>query len=220
MFIQPGITVPVAPGPTARIFPTNVRQGNAGNGGQPNPPTIVPQEPGTFPNRSPLMDNDPPFVIGAYNNSAESFVSPTRYEKYWNSNYYSNNPVGAAEGPTAGYGGPQGNAGDGSNQVYAFGAGYTPRAWSPYDLSQLGVQSGISQSYPYNRNQISLEGGNDLVWDYEWNVNIGEMTDVQSGTSGPDPRAFATAQERWAAYLNNAEWKFDAQGDLIMGGQE
>lgn len=204
MNIQPGITVPVAPGPNARVFPTNIRQGNAGNGGQPNPPTIVPQMPGTFPNRSAYMDNRPPFVLGAYNNAEESFVSPTRYEKYWNNNYYSNNPVGAAQGSIAGYGGPQGNAGNGGNDIYAFGAGFTPRQWSPYELDQLGVHGGYSQSYAYNKNQTNLEGGVTRVWDYGWNVNMGEQTEVTSGTQLPTPDQFRRAQEVWRANLNRA----------------
>lgn len=213
MNIQPGITVPVAPGPSQRIFPTNVRQGNAGNGGNPNPPTIVPQFPGTFPR----VNLNPEFVIGGYNNAEESYHYP-RFEEYWNDYYYSNNPVGAAEGPSAGYGGPMGNAGNGSNKTYAFGSGYAPMEWTPYKLEQLGNQGGYSQSYPYNKNQTNLEGGNNRVWDYVWNVNVGDQTEVSAGTALAGAQAFLAAQRMFAEGLERSERINAPTEDFPMDG--
>ena len=94
-----------------------------------------------------------------------------------------------------------GNAGNGDNQVKAFGFGYTPMPWSPYNLGDLGNQGGYSQSYPYNKNQTNLEGGVNRVWDYVWNVNVGDQSEVSAGTALAGAQAFLQAQRMFAEGL-------------------
>jgi len=193
MNIQPGITVPVR-GEQPIFFTKSM--GNAGNGGTPNPPTIVPQQPGSFPR----VNLHPVFQIGAYNNAEESYNFP-RFTEYWKQQYNTNNPVGAAEGTNNGYGGPMGNAANGGNDRYMFGAGYTPRSFTPYDLSQLGARSGISQSYPYNKNAMSIDGCNERVWQFPTNLNIGQASEVVAGEPLPSDRQIVAKAEGYAQKL-------------------
>jgi hypothetical protein len=193
MNIQPGITVPVRGEPPLFL---NKSMGNAGNGGTPNPPTIVPQQPGSFPR----VNLNPVFQLGAYNNAEESYNFP-RFNEYWKQQYNTNNPIGAAEGSNNGYGGPMGNAANGGNDIYMFGSGYTPRPFAPYDLSQLGARSGVSQSYPYNKNATNLEGGNERVWKWPFNLNIGESIEVAAGAPLPTDAEVVKSAERYAQGL-------------------
>jgi hypothetical protein len=127
------------------------QMGNAGNGGRPNPPTIPPNPSGI----RPRVNFSKEFIIGGYNNNLESYVSPTNFNQYWNDNFYSNNPIGIGK-KISSPGGLVGVAGNGDNQN---GAGYTPNRWSPYNVSSLGVSGGTSQSFPYNDNDIYIDGG-------------------------------------------------------------
>ena len=172
------------------------RMGNAGNGGRPNPPTIVPQQPGSFPR----VNLHPQFRIGAYNNAEESFRSTTQMNEYWKQYKNTNNPIGAADAGISDFGGPLGNAGNGDNQ-YAYGAGYKSRPWTPYKLQSLGVDSGISQSFPYNTNATNLEGGVNRVWQYGSNLNEGEDLEVLAGKARHD-----------------VEWEMDVWSGAKPGG--
>jgi hypothetical protein len=187
------ITVPVK-GERPLFFQKHM--GNAGNGGTPNPPTIVPQQPGSFPR----VNLNPVFRIGAYNNAEESFNFP-RHNEYWRQQYNTNNPIGAAEGTNNGYGGPMGNAGNGGNETYMFGAGYTPRNFAPYDLSQLGAVSGMSQTYAYNKNATHVEGGVERVWNFPTNLNMGQESEVLEGAKRPSDAQLVKASEAEAQRL-------------------
>ena len=149
------------------------QMGNAGNGGQPNPPTIPDNPTGM----RPRVNFSKEFIIGGYNNQLESYVSSTNFNKYWTDNFYSNNPIGIGKKITS-PGGLVGVAGNGDNQN---GAGYTPNRWSPYDVSSLGVSGGTSQTYPYNDNDIYLDGGVRRVWSLQDNINEGAEQDVVNG---------------------------------------
>jgi hypothetical protein len=159
------------------------RNGNAGNGGRPNTPTIPPQRPGTFPR----VNLNPQFQIGAYNNAMESFHHP-RFNEYWKHQFNTNNTINPKGWSYTGglkLGGSGG--GNSGSSPYKAGAGYTTKPWDKYDLKQLGVYSGISQSYPYNRNSTSLEGGVQRVWTNGQNVNTGEESQVLPGLIIIDP---------------------------------
>ncbi len=148
------------------------QMGNAGNGGKPNPPTIPDNPTGMRPRVNFSKD----FIIGGYNNNLESYVSPTNFNQYWNDNFYSNNPIGIGKKWTS-PGGLVGLGGNGNNQG---GAGFTPNRWSPYDVSSLGVSGGTSQTYPYNDNDIYIDGGSRRVWSLQDNINEGVEQNVQS----------------------------------------
>jgi hypothetical protein len=159
------------------FFQTDI--GNAGNGGQPNPPTIPNQQPGTFPR----VNLSKEFVIGGYNNQLESFHFP-RFTKSWEDKFYSNNPIGFQSWTDA-PGGPVGLQGNGNNQN---GAGYTPSSWAPYNVASLGAIAGNSQSYPYNKNALNPDGGVQNAWNFTDNVNEGEEQDVVLGVEAlPSP---------------------------------
>lgn len=147
------------------------QMGNAGNGGNPNPPTIPLNPSSTMPRVNLSKD----FIIGGYNNNLESFVSPTNFSETWDDNYYSNNPVGITKWTDA-PGGLIGVAGNGDNQN---GAGFTPNAWEPYDVNSLGAIAGSSQSYPYDKNSIYLDGGVERVWKFTDNLNEGAPQSVE-----------------------------------------
>jgi hypothetical protein len=149
------------------------QMGNAGNGGRPNPPTI----PNNPTGMRPRVNFSKEFIIGGYNNNLESFVSPTNFNKYWNNNFNTNNPIGLGKKFST-PGGAVGVAGNGSNQG---GAGYSPNRWSPYDVSSLGVSGGTSQSFPYNPNDIYIDGGVRRVWSLQNNINDGSPQDVVNG---------------------------------------
>tara|TARA_B110000967_G_scaffold28056_1_gene26052 strand:+ start:1539 stop:2135 length:597 start_codon:yes stop_codon:yes gene_type:complete len=149
------------------------QMGNAGNGGQPNPPTI----PNNPTGMRPRVNFSREFIIGGYNNNLESYVSPTTFNDSWKDNFYANNPIGIGK-KFSSPGGGVGVAGDGGNQG---GAGYTPNRWSPYDVSVLGVSGGTSQSFPYNDNDIYLDGGVRRVWSLQNNINEGAEQDVVNG---------------------------------------
>ena len=142
------------PNKTDRVMFFQNQMGNAGNGSNPNPPTI-PENPSTT---MPRVNLSKEFVIGGYNNHLESFNFP-QFSKTWEDNYYSNNPIGITKW-TDDPGGLIGVAGNGDNQN---GAGYSPNDWSPYNVQSLEVAAGSSQSYPYNENDIYLDGGVEHV---------------------------------------------------------
>ena len=150
------------------------QSGNAGFGGlPPNDEKTFIRNPGT----RPRVNFSKEFKIGGYNNNLESFVSPTNFNKYWENNFNSNNPIGYNKKWTS-PGGGLGMQGNGNNQG---GAGYTPNKWTPYDVSSLGVSAGPSQSYPYNPNDIYLDGGVRRVWSLMENINEGAQQNVQNG---------------------------------------
>ena len=166
--------------PMRREQPIKIQShnGNAGNGGRPNIPTLIPQQPGSFPR----VNLTPQFQIGAYNNAQESFHFP-RFNQYWKNQFNTNNPINP-KGWSYTHGLKVGGSGGGNNgsSPYRAGAGYTTKGWDNYDMSQLGVDSGISQSFPYNRNSTSLEGGVRRVWPDGSNLNTGEESQVLPGT--------------------------------------
>ena len=167
-----GFQLPIKP---ERQPTLQTRNGNSGNGGRPNPPTIVPQQPGSFPR----VNLNPVFQIGDYNNAEESCHFP-RFNEYWKQQYNTNNPIKATPGPKSKFGGLHGNAGEGNNGV-GWGAGFGLRPWTPYDLKTLGVDSGISQSFPYNPNSTTLEGQLNRVWQFNQNINDGEPVTILGG---------------------------------------
>ena len=169
-----GFTIPGRPEPTLSLQP---RIGNAGNGGRPNTPTIPPQYPGSFPR----VNLNPKFRIGAYNNAEESFHFP-RFNPYWKNQFNTNNPINP-KGWSNSQGPKIGSAGGGHNGTLAYkvGAGYTTSGWGNYNLGQLGVFSGISQSFPYKKNSTTVEGSVQRVWQNGGNLNVGEQTQVLPG---------------------------------------
>ena len=167
-----GFQMPLTNEQTSKIL---TRVGNAGSGGRPNPPTIVPQQPGSFPR----VNLNPVFQIGAYNNAEESYHYP-RFTEYWKQQHNTNNPVRAAAMGKGVQGGIPGNSGDGGNET-KLGTGYGVRPWAPYDLGQLGVDSGISQSFPYNKNSTNLEGEVFRTWQFSDNMNFGEPNVILAG---------------------------------------
>ena len=170
MSVYPSLSRQVAPGPTQFINVGDI--GNAGNGGQPNPPTIVPQYPGTFPR----VNLNPKFKIGEYNNAEESYHFP-RFFKAWEMQRNTNNPIGNYSASSVGLGVP-GNAANGYNKATQ---GRIPMPWAPYNPRVLGVQGGDSQSYPYNENQTTVEGQLVLRQPYGFNVNMGEEQQIGAG---------------------------------------
>jgi hypothetical protein len=160
-----GFNLPMTP---ARPIEIQSRNGNAGNGGRPNPPTIIPQKPGSFPR----VKLNPQFRIGEYNNAEQSFHFP-QFNQYWKQQRNTNNPINPEGWSNTGglkIGGQGGN-----NKS---GAGYTTKNWDRFKLSQLGVRGGTSQSFPYNSNAMTLTGGVHEVWPDSQNVNIGEEGQV------------------------------------------
>lgn len=175
-----GFTIPVRREPQIKI---QSRNGNAGNGGRPNTPTILPQYPGSFPR----VNLNPKFRIGAYNNAEESFHFP-RFNHYWKNQFNTNNPINP-KGWSYTNGPKIGGSGNGNNGslTYQSGAGYKTSGWGKYSLGQLGVLSGISQSYPYNKNSTTVEGSLNRVWTNGDNLNIGDQTQVLPGVIQIDP---------------------------------
>lgn len=176
MSVYPSLSQSVGRGPVPYIHPTDISIGNAGNGGQPNPPTIVPQMPGTFPR----VNLNPKFKIGEYNNAEESYNFP-RFTKYWEMQRNTNNPIGNYGASAMGLGVP-GSAANGYNKATQ---GRTPMPWAPYNPRVLGVQGGFSQSYAYNENQTTLEGSLLLRQPLGFNVNMGEEQMIGAGMAVP-----------------------------------
>ena len=169
-----GFQLPMTP---QQQFKIQNRLGNAGNGGRPNPPTIVPQHPGSFPR----VNLHPQFHLGAYNNAERPNAEVNRFNRYWTQQYNTNNPIGVTKAGTSEFGGVPGNAGNGDNDHSSWGAGYKQLPWIKPLAPQLGVLAGISDSFPYNPNSTSLDGQLNRVWQFGDNVNMGEPTEVVPG---------------------------------------
>ena len=166
--------------PMHREQPINIqsRNGNSGNGGRPNVPTLIPQQPGSFPR----VNLNPQFRIGQYNNAQESFNYP-RFNEYWKNQYNTNNPIGPTnkKGWSKSQGLKVGGFGGHGSLRYQIGPGYTTQSWDTSRLAQLGVDSGMSTSYPYNANSMNLPGGVRHVWPDGNNINMGEESEVLPG---------------------------------------
>lgn len=171
MSVYPSLARPHAPGLEPLInFDDGI--GNSGNGGRPNNPTIPPQHPGTFPR----VNLNPKFKIGEYNNAEESYHLP-RLNEYWKNRRNTNNPIGNYDISNVGLGVP-GNAGNGYNKATA---ARRPMPWTPYDPQSLGVRGGLSQTYPYNENAMTVEGSLKLREPFGFNINRGEQQRVGAG---------------------------------------
>ena len=134
--------------------------GNAAIGGAPNRPFQVEQQQIYLPRYA-----------------EESYNFP-RFNEYWKQlNKSTYNPVEPNQVNTT----HMGNAPNGCNQPKGMGAGKRPMAWTPYEVSSLGVRGGTSQSNPYDRNSMTVEGSLKTVWKLGFNVNEGEPLDIAAG---------------------------------------
>ena len=157
-------------------LPTN--QGNSGNGGQPNRPTLVNQRCGT-----PAPNLFPSFKTTPYNNSA----TPDTFPLFNTFVQNTVNPIGRTN--HAPHQGNFGNAGNGNNQS---GAGYKPLPMN-YRLSQLGAISGKTQEFPYLTSQLYPNSMLNFHHPVYYGVNQG---DPETYTQGTDmPRGSATSQQ-------------------------
>ena len=150
------MNIPIHPEPHISIE-TGI--GNASTGGAPNRPFQVAQKQVYLPRYA-----------------EESYNFP-RFNAFWKQpNQSTYNPIR----PTQVNSHHIGNSGNGDNQN-PVGAGKTPMAWSPYDLGSLGSRGGPSQTFPYDRNSMTVEGNTRQVWKLGFNVNEGESIDIASG---------------------------------------
>lgn len=148
--------------------------GNAGNGSNVNTPTIPKQKFGT---RTPNLN--PSFRSTPYNNNAISYNFPLYANK---SNIYNKrltNSIGKSSFGSNGLGNT-GLAGNGNNQN---GAGYRPLKKTPYKVNSLGAISGISQSFPYNRNGLYPDGLMQMSRPAYTQVNEGLQEGIGQGVN-------------------------------------
>jgi|DEB0MinimDraft_6_1074348.scaffolds.fasta_scaffold06499_2 hypothetical protein len=138
----------------------NTSIGNAGQGGAPNRPFLIPQYPGSMPR----VNLNPQFQLGEYNNAEESYNFP-RFNNYWEQpNQSTYNPIDQKDVTTK-----IGNAGNGDNQAKGMGAGKRPMAFENSVPNQ------------YSRLTQNVEGCNKYVWPLGGNINLGEPIDIASG---------------------------------------
>tara|TARA_R110000803_G_scaffold52584_3_gene108180 strand:+ start:1223 stop:1846 length:624 start_codon:yes stop_codon:yes gene_type:complete len=153
--------------PMTREQPIKIqsRNGNSGNGGRPSVPTLIPQQPGSFPR----VNLNPQFRLGGYNNAEKSFSFPI-FNEYWKNQFNTNNPInpqgfGTTTGLKMGFAGHSNNGS--SNYKLAPGAGYNVKSWEG--------------SHSYNRNSENLPGIINYVWTDGMNLNSGQESQVLPG---------------------------------------
>ena len=154
------------------------KTGNAGNGGQPNRPTLVNQRCGT-----PAPNLFPSFKTTPYNNSA----TPDTFPLFNTFVQNTVNPIGRTN--HAPHQGNFGNAGNGNNQS---GAGYKPLPMN-HRLSQLGAISGKNQTFPYLTSQLYADGMVNFHHPVYYGVKQG---DPETYSQGIDmPRGMGSSQQ-------------------------
>jgi len=151
------MNIPLIPEPQP-FFQTSI--GNAGQGGAPNRPFLVPQ----VPDSMPRVNLNPQFRLGEYNNAEESYNFP-RFNHYWEQpNQSTYNPIDNKTIVCQ-----IGNNGNGDNQAKGMGAGKRPMSFE------------AATPFTYSRLRQNVEGCNKYVWPLGGNVNLGEPIDIASG---------------------------------------